>query len=161
MRIKKYLKEASDSEFEKNLQTLANWVGKGGKLAHKGFSQHLAKIGYKPQTDTITVKEVLDSLEDWNYHTEYAILEALMKGNKKDADLLTMIATEQQKIGSMPYDLSSLRSYISDRKRFEKNVKRGIGIVGGPINYAEKILKKMDKKDADKFVELYAERMNK
>jgi hypothetical protein len=84
-----------------------------------------------------------------------------MKGNKKDADLLTMIATEHQKIGSMPYDLSSLRSYISDRKRFEKNVKRGIGIVGGPINYAEKILKKMDKKDADKFVELYAERMNK
>jgi len=160
MKIKKYLKEASEKQLEVVLQTLANWVDKGGKLAHKGFSQYLAKIGFKPQADTMTVKEALDTLEDWNYHTEYSILEALMKGNKKDADILTMIATEHKKIGSMPYDLASLRSYISDRKRFEQNVKRGIAIVGGPINYAEKVLKKMDKKDAEKFVDLYAERMN-
>ena len=158
MKLKKYMKEASEVEFERAMQGFADLVGRGGRLSHKPTADFLAKAyGYKESKQDLNIRKIMDDLEDWNYHTEYSILEALMDGRKNDANILVQIAQEHLKIGSMPYDLSSLRSYISDRKRFEKNVKMGLGISGkgAPIKFAEKIFKSMDKRDVVKFLELF------
>jgi len=121
MKLTTYLREQSDEEFEIYLQSLADWVGKGGRLAHKGFADHIKKnYGYEKKVSNIPIKTVMDALEDWNYHTEYAILDALMKGNKKAADYLLMIAQEQQKIGHLPSDLGLLRTYVSHMDNLNK-----------------------------------------
>lgn len=158
MKLRKYIKEATETEFETSMQQFANLVGKGGKYSHRPTAQFIAKAyGYKEGKEDINVKKVMDDLEDWNYHTEYAILDALANGRKKDAEILVMIAEEHLKIGHIPYDLSQLRSYISNRKSYEKYQKMGISNGGKISQSTMKILKKMDKKDADKFMELFLE----
>jgi hypothetical protein len=151
MKLKSYLNEQSDEEFGKYMQSLANVIGKGGILAHKGFSDYIKKTtGYEKEDRSFTPKEIMDFLEDINYHTEYAILNQLVKGNKKEADLLLLIAKEHQKLGHMPSDLSLLRTFISsDKKWFNeywktigKDTYKGMSIRPDTMKIAKKMGKK-------------------
>lgn len=158
MRFKKMLKEANEMDFNNAMQNLANLVGKDGKYSHSGFSQFLAKeYGFKPSE--ADVKKTLDALEDWNYHNEYAIFQEILRGNKKNADVLLDIAKAHHKIGHMPADLITLRHYIGKgMKGFAKYWEDiGKSTYGGMKLSPEtiKIAKKLPKKDADYFLGLF------
>lgn len=113
--LKKYLKEWSEDEDP--LQELAELVGKGGKLPNAQIAKFL-KTTYdvSKKTKVLTPKQVMDMLEDHNFHTEMAMLEAAYKKNKAAVSALIDIAKMHNKIGSMPTDLSSLRSYVTGSK---------------------------------------------
>jgi len=162
MKLRKYIKEANETEFDRSMQTLANIVGKGGKYAHKAFSDYLSKtFGFKPKKEDVNVRQILDDLEDWNYHTENAVFDAIVNGRKKEADVLVDIAKAHKKIGHMPPDLSTLRYFISiGTKKF-----LGYWEEVGKDMYGDmklkpetiKIAKKLSKKDADTFLGLFGE----
>jgi len=161
MRFKKMLSESSsDVEFEQTLQAFADLVGKNGKYSHKATAMHLAKAyGYKESKADINVKQIMDDLEDWNYHTEHAILQALVKGKKKDADILVLMAQAQEKAGHLPPDLGVLRHFMtSDRKRFMDYWERIGKDMYGEMKLTSEVLnivKKMPKKDAEQFLGLF------
>jgi hypothetical protein len=144
---------------DKALEDFASLVRQGGKFQHKGVSDFLLKqYGVGKPISKIDVKQVMDELENWNYHTETAMLNALKDGRKKDADILVMIAIEHHKIGHMPKDLSNLRIYINNRKSFVNFMQTHYGLDKEKITLSpntSKILKKMDKKDAETFLSLY------
>jgi hypothetical protein len=58
----------------------------------------------------------MDMLEDHNFHSEYAILDAIKRKKPKAVSGLIAIAKLHNKIGSMPTDLGSLRGYLSGSK---------------------------------------------
>jgi hypothetical protein len=148
--IKKYLKEWSEDEDP--LQELAELVGKGGKLPNPQIAKFL-KTTYdvSKKTKVLTPKQVMDMLEDHNFHTEMAMLEAAYKKNKAAVSALIDIAKMHNKIGSMPTDLSSLRSYVTGSKYWNGiDGKRNSQI---PLSKdAMRIAKKhLDKKQYDEF----------
>lgn len=161
MKIKKYLKE-SDTAFGATMQQLADLIGKGGKYSHKGFSQFIAReYGYKESKKDINVQNVLDDLEDWNYHTEYSILEALVNGNKKAVELLLDIAKAQAKAGHLPSDLGWMRSFLStkDKKKWVKMQQQLNARTDKPkmrlSSTGSKILKSIPQKEADMFLSIF------
>jgi hypothetical protein len=103
------------------------------------------------KTKVLTPKQVMDMLEDHNFHTEMAMLEAAYKKNKAAVSALIDIAKMHNKIGSMPTDLSSLRSYVTGSKYWNGiDGKRNSQI---PLSKdAMRIAKKhLDKKQYDEF----------
>lgn len=156
MKLRKHLNEGKF--LDEPLQAMANMVGPGGIMPSKEVSDFLKKAhGLETELKKITPKMVMDSLEDWNYHTEYAIMQAMVEGRKSDLKVLIAIATEQQKKGHIPADLSALRSYMGNRKWFADLYKpgSGVGVKGRVDQNTWKFLKLMDKKDAENFVALY------
>jgi uncharacterized protein YpbB len=115
--IKKYLKEWSENE--NPLEELAKLVAKGSKYENKKIAMFLKKV-YGVEEKNLTIDQVMDMLEDHNFHAEYAMVEALKKKNDKKIDLFIAIATEHNKIGSLPFDLGALRYYISNPKSMVK-----------------------------------------
>lgn len=148
--MKKYLKEWSEDEDP--LQELAELVGKGGKLPNPQIAKFLkTTYGVSKETKVLTPKQVMDMLEDHNFHTEMAMLEAAYKKNKAAVAALIDIAKIHNKIGSMPTDLSSLRSYVTGSKYWNGiDGKRNSELTLGKD--AMRIAKKhLDKKQYDEF----------
>jgi len=103
----------------------------------------------------ITVDAVLDMLEDHNYSTEFSILTALKKRQTKQVELLIMISKQQDKVGSLDFDLGALRYYLGNPESFKRaygtDSYKGMKISASTM----KIVKKMDKKQQQEFVGVF------
>lgn len=105
------------SEDEDPLQDMADLVGKGGKHENKEVAAYLKKTYGVVKEKQKTIQQVMDMLEDHNFHTENAILQAV-KSKKSAIKPLIALGVQHNKSGGLDYDLSMLRSYLSNPKWF-------------------------------------------
>lgn len=153
--LRKYLlKEWNENE--NPLQHMADLVGKGGKYENKPLANHLKKQYGVSSKAKLSIKAVLDMLEDHNYHNEYALLSALKSGKGKNVEILLMISKQHEKTGSLDFDLGALRYYISNPASFKRTYGIDDHYKGMKISASTmKIVNKMSKKQQKEFLDTF------
>lgn len=57
------------------------------------------------------VKDVLDVLTDWNWHTERVLIEAILSGDSEAINDMLVVALHHQLTGHLKDEMSDLRKH--------------------------------------------------
>lgn len=66
---------------------------------------------FKQDPMEMKVKDMLDVLTDWNWHTERVLIEAILTGNSEIINDMLVVAIHHQLTGHLKDEMSDLRKH--------------------------------------------------